>query len=202
MSFTFRLARLLHSTNNWERPSGAQRVEGFTMQHGFGYEEWLNNNLLTDKAERYGFLECLFERVPRGDYSKILLFTYHQNLFKIVGIIYHLEYIPVHVRNIIEESLIAGNEDTFQHDILNVGGLIPNEPEGARFRINFSVKEANLLILEPQSAISIGPSDYPNLYRYFMGSRFFRLRILYRINNSYIQEMSEIEERLRLFINK
>ena len=140
--------------------------------------------------------------MPRGDYSKVLLFTYHQNLFKIVGIIYHLEYIPVHARNIIEESLIAGNEDTFQHDILNVDGLIPNEPEGARFRINFSVKDANLFILDPQRAITIGPSDYPILYRYFMGSRFFRLRILYRINNLYIQEMTEIEENLRLLINK
>ena len=49
MSFTFRLARLLHNTNNWERPSGDQRVEGFTMEHGFGYEEWLNSNFLTKK---------------------------------------------------------------------------------------------------------------------------------------------------------
>ncbi len=85
---------------------------------------------------------------------------------------------------------------------MNVGGVIPNEPEGARFRINFSVKDANLFFVKPQKAITIGPSSYPSLYKYFMGSRFYRLRILYRINNRYTQEMSEIEERLRFFINK
>jgi len=41
------LAKIIKKTNNWVRPSGTQRVDGFTREQGFGHEECLNSPYLT-----------------------------------------------------------------------------------------------------------------------------------------------------------
>jgi hypothetical protein len=47
-----RLARIIKKTNNWLRPSGTQRIDGFKQEYGFGYEEWLNCPYLIFKERR------------------------------------------------------------------------------------------------------------------------------------------------------
>lgn len=191
-----RLARLINNTNNWTRPSGTQRVDGFTTEHGFGYEEWLNSPYLITNKVRYGFIQALHERAPKGDCKKVFLYTYDSGIYKIVGVINNLSFVRHEERDEIERSLIRGNEANFQNDIRAVGGRVPQSQNEARFKINFSVSQKSDLIISPQNAVEITARAYPALHAYFKASRMYRLSVLYKLDLQLYNEIAKIEKHL------
>jgi hypothetical protein len=137
-----RLARIINNTNNWLRPSGTQSVDGFTIKNGFGYEEWLNSHYLISKEIRFGFIQAVHERAPRGEYNKVFLYTIDSGVYKIVGVVNNLTYVRLSERDEIERSLIIGNEDNFKNDIRAVGGRVSQNQNDAKFKINFCIPKS------------------------------------------------------------
>ena len=193
-----RLARLINNTNNWTRPSGTQSVDGFTREHGFGYEEWLNTPYLTTNEVRYGFIQALHERAPKADCKKVFLYTYDSGIYKIVGVINNLSFVRHEERDEIERSLITGNEANFQNDIRAVGGKIPKNQNDRRFKINFSVPKKSDLIINAQNAVEITAGHYPALHAIFKASRFYRISVLYRLDEQLNKEIAKIEKNIAL----
>jgi hypothetical protein len=191
-----RLARLINNTNNWTRPSGTQIVDGFTTEHGFGYEEWLNSPYLTTNEVRYGFIQALHERAPKGDCKKVFLYTYDSGIYKIVGVINNLTFVRHEERDEIERSLIIGHEENFQNGIRAVGGTIPQNQNDRRFKINFSVPKKSDLIISDQNAVDITARAYPALHAYFKASRLYRLSVLYKLDLQLYNEIAKIEKHL------
>ena len=187
-----RLARILNNTHNWEKPSGTQRVAGFPELYGFGYEEWLNSSYLKTSRYRFGFLQALYKRVPREEFSKVFLYTYNNNTYKIEGVVYNLQYIPIKDRDAIERQLIIGNKDAFQNEIITVGGILPQNNTDSRFKVNFSIGKQADLILNAKKAVEIKYNDYPALYTYFQRSKFYRLSVLYKLDGPHIEEIAEM----------
>lgn len=191
-----RLARILNNTNNWEKPSGKQRVSGFTQDYGFGYEEWLNSTYLKANDKRYGFIEALHKSIPKGEYSKVFLYTYLNNSYKIVGVINDLEYLTNIEQITIENKLNQENKEHFHNEVKAAGWCVPKNLEHAKFKVNFSVENNTDLKIGYNEVVEITPAQHPSLHVYLIRGKIYRLSVLYKLNKCIPNEMELIEKLL------
>jgi len=89
---------------------------------------------------------------------------------------------------------LSENVQNFQNEINEIEGRVPLNQTKARFKISFSFPNESVLILYDGNAVEINAERYPTLNAYFSVGRFYRLSILYELDERFKEEMVVIEK--------
>jgi len=168
--------RICWNTSGWRYPTGdARKIEtkgSFTLEHGFGHEEWLFNYEWLIKGYRFAFLQPIarFYHKYVGQSCSVLLYTVTPESEKlIVGRIDNI-YVPTELEltKALKTMIQRGWVKQMRQDVESIGGNISQLSTNRikpNIAINIRFKPKDVTIYDPRLRV-VGDHKILRIPRY------------------------------------